>query len=58
MVPSSGISVTSLQVVQSWNAQGIEEEQLIDPTLEMILRGEESNQKQTVEGDCMSRATH
>ena len=58
-LPTSQISVTSLQVPQIPGVHCVREEQLADPTLGIImLRGKEADQKPGLDGGCVSRATH
>jgi len=56
-LPTSQISVTSLQVPQIPGVHSVHEEQLADPTLGMMLRGKEADQKTGLDGGRVSRVT-
>ena len=56
-LPTSQISVTSLQVPQIPGVHCVREEQLADPTLGMMLMGKEADQKTGLDAGCVSRVT-
>ena len=57
-LPSCSISVASLKVPLIPGVHSIREEQLADPSLGMILRKTEADQKPNLKGKCLSRSNH
>ena len=55
-IPTSQISVMTMKVSQIPGVLSIREEQLADPSLGMILRRKEADQKQSLDRKCVSRS--